>query len=1714
MAEPQTSPKPKPGDREDRWQAFFRSLEPAQPSEPKQPPGRASEDRWRVFFDSLDEPTPKPTQKRETQTPFHPQPDWRDTRPSGLGSAVRSFGRSYLHGVGSVPKYVGIAAKALGEERPLEELATHRLGSAIQQFGEEYFPRDRRVEESFWKHTLPGAFGSAAAFLTGGVAGKVLKLGTLGATAISGITGVAMESSNQYEEAKSAGASDDDAMNAWLWGHPIGAIEAVPIARAFRRFDRVTGGGLRAVLASGFKGTAEEAVQEAVQQVGSNIVAQQIYDPDRPLMGGIGESAAAGGIVGAATNMALTAAGLTTRRGRALGLRQKVAQLEKQLAKFDRMEATSQRPATPANQVEWTPREEIEVRLDDMQPRYGSGKYRTVPSHVETIQRSMEKSGYKTEFPLRVWEDPTTGRMVLLEGHHRLEAAEGAGLDQVPVRRVTGGYEEAAAAARRSNSQNAQLTPIEEARAFALEIKEGKSASQIGEDYGGLKVSHVNNRLKLNSLSPHLQDLVQQGVLDVPLAEVLGQKSNQHGLPPATQEEIFAKVISEQDLTKMELGILIDTIAPEATKQLTMGLGFEIDQGTVDPLKEIVAKFRKRTRERNNLNRIRRYIRQKEKAGEKISQGKREVLEEATAEIARLDKEIGDLQRSIGRGPKPTTGGVVAQIESDRAKLRMSESEDVTEREQPVDPVASTQSTATVKKALEPPETVRRSEIVSRLSESLQVPIRVGRFRQRALGIYKIQPRQGTGTVRVVRSAAAFDMGTISHEVGHHLNLLWWPKYTKQGKALLDTKQFLELKDEFPFLLQGLNLDAYPPSALPQEAWAEFIRHYLEDPALIQERAPRFYAMMESKLDENPDIRDVLYQFRTDLQRYNDQPATRKILSRVSQQGPPKPTNRWESLKTGLLDNLNPLKKAVESMGDVPTEQNSYELARLLAGWSGKADHFLEYGTFNFRGQQIAGEALTQILDPVRDNLDNFTAYLLARRAIEKSSQGIDTGIPVKMARESLNETDSPEFEQTAQRLYRYQSALLQYLEQAGVLSAEVRERVEELNEDYVPFYRVMQDDPGSLGQRGKTMANLWSPIKRMKGSHRDIVNPLESIVKNTYAFIHLAERNAVSQALVRQARNTEGAGWIVEEVPPEIRPTRFKLLEIQKQLKNLGVELTDEQLSAAAVVFSPSAFASPRDNIIRVLEGGEARFYQVHPDVYRTLMALDEEQANFVLRVLAAPARLLRLGATALGPEFAIRNPIRDTLQAALQSDVGVVPFLDTARGLFHVLKRDGLYQEWMRSGGPMAALVSLDRANLQSNLKDLTSSKVSWVMRHPIDAMRLFSEATEAATRVGVFAKAKAAGMTPAAAALESREATIDFAKKGQYGKNINMVVAFWNAGIQGTNKFIQVHKENPRRAATLGAAITAISLMNYALNRDDPDWQEVPNWQKDFFWLFPVKYTPLAAVMDQLPEWLQTKWIRIPKPFLWGMLYGSTMERAAGWLDQRDSSAFDDLAANLLQASTPGILPTAFIPPLEHWANRSFFTGRVLVPEYMAGISAKYQERPYTSEWAKTTSQALDRMGIPISPIHLDNYLYGYTAGAGRALSDISNMALRRGDAARTMADVPFLRAFAVRFPSSANKSVQDFYDEMGRLEQKKRTINSLRKRREPIPPADRMTSKESGRLARLRRFNKRLRQFNRQIRTTYRSSGLSPEEKRKRIDKLYLRITKLSQKALRR
>jgi hypothetical protein len=76
-------------------------------------------------------------------------------------------------------------------------------------------------------------------------------------------------------------------------------------------------------------------------------------------------------------------------------------------------------------------------------------------------------------------------------------------------------------------------------------------------------------------------------------------------------------------------------------------------------------------------------------------------------------------------------------------------------------------------------------------------------------------------------------------------------------------------------------------------------------------------------------------------------------------------------------------------------------------------------------------------------------------------------------------------------------------------------------------------------------------------------------------------------------------------------------------------------------------------------MEDGKKVKYEVPPEVYKTLMNLDKESSNTLIKILQKPAATLRAGAT-LTPEFSLRNPLRDVPNAFVVSKSGFNPVVD----------------------------------------------------------------------------------------------------------------------------------------------------------------------------------------------------------------------------------------------------------------------------------------------------------------------------------------------------------------------------------------------------------------------------------------------------------------------
>ncbi len=733
--------------------------------------------------------------------------------------------------------------------------------------------------------------------------------------------------------------------------------------------------------------------------------------------------------------------------------------------------------------------------------------------------------------------------------------------------------------------------------------------------------------------------------------------------------------------------------------------------------------------------------------------------------------------------------------------------------------------------------------------------------------------------------------------------------------------------------------------------------------------------------------------------------------------------NRFQSIE-------NTVQKAKDLGADILPGENPTLRARGYLGIGQKVKTVLENNTYKITPEgkiEITGEGLKPILDsydqqsPIKGREvreKDLNDYLIARRTIEDlqrpksefTTENIATPEQVKTAQDTLDNLNQKygsnisHLDQTATRLYDYQKRVLNLLVDSGNMSQEQYDTILTKNPNYVPFDRVIENaDTSGTPVSKNRFTGARSPIKRIKGSELEIHNPIESMIKNTYRIMDIAERNTVAK----------GVADLSKVLPEDISPVKVKMQPI-----NIG-KFTEGEPN---VIFRPSQF-KPKGNVIEYFENGKRGYIEVSDNLYQAMSGLNETSSGLLTKIMSKPAQWLRTGAT-ITPEFMVRNPIRDQWTAFMQTKLGFKPFIDTTGAIADIMGKSEAYNDWLRSGGAYSGFVETSRGKLKGILKDLQGKPNLLKNLNIITKAGDISQLFEQATRLGVYKAGIKKGLTPVEAGFESREATVDFARRGAKTKDMNAVIAFFNAGIQGSDKSIRTAMADPAGFAVKGiASITIPSVISYLLNKDDEGYKELPKWEKDLFWIFKVKDT----------------YVRIHKPFLYGQVFGSMPERFLEYLNTEDPKALEGFGKSLYDAMSPvsgdpasGLLATGVKPIIENATNWNFFRQAPIVPEGKQRLMPSEQYGRYTSETAKAAGEILN-----YSPAKIENLIQGWFGGSGRYALETGDIGVKAIDKLTgnlimperpmELADVPLVKGFITRPPlGSQSESVKKFYD----------------------------------------------------------------------------------------
>jgi hypothetical protein len=724
-------------------------------------------------------------------------------------------------------------------------------------------------------------------------------------------------------------------------------------------------------------------------------------------------------------------------------------------------------------------------------------------------------------------------------------------------------------------------------------------------------------------------------------------------------------------------------------------------------------------------------------------------------------------------------------------------------------------------------------------------------------------------------------------------------------------------------------------------------------------------------------LEDIISQGRNQIGGRVDEPKTSFKQS-------------MDNLYTQWVDRFNPIVQASQKAkgtlklkgATLRPEYDPEYLVRRLTGAGGIADN-----QFKTQLEPIIKQVETAGIPKL-----DLDTYLANKRMAGFGQVGRDIyGVDPQKSGQIVNalETKYPNIGQFADQLYGYQNKGFQEMVDAGFISPENAKIIQGQNPDYAPLKRVMDEVNDYLGVPTRKTMQGSQPITKIKGSTRQIESPLESIIGNTFSQRAAIEKNRVAKAIVG--------------------------------LQNIAGDMGFTKVPKSDL------------DTITVWNNGQKEYWNVGKDIADVAKGVNEEQMNLVLKVLQAPAALLRQGATGRNPEFMIPNIVRDQLDAGITSKYGYIPFVDYVSGLKSMVANDDIYQKWANSGakidlgemsGKKSIQASFDTANKKKGLFSFLGGT--------LDTMGKYSEVP---TRVGLFKKAYKKTGNDLIAALESRDATVDFARMGSKMKVANSIIPFLNVGVQGFDKLIRSVKSNPAKVlfnATLYGSVPAIATTVYNLTNHPKEYAEIPQYEKDSNFIL-VKGRNQNGTVDYLtfPKGNVLPTITNPVQSFVDYLYGNNQQSFKEMALQTISSTLpvigDGQSFNEIALKTVGSnIPQLFKPAAENILNKSFYKydpkkeqTKDIVPFYL-------QDEPAYKQTYKFTPQMYQKIGalLNVSPLKVQNIMDGYLAGYSKIPAQIIESATKasKGEEISPNEKTILRRFIKQTYPTSGTKKVE--------------------------------------------------------------------------------------------
>ena len=704
---------------------------------------------------------------------------------------------------------------------------------------------------------------------------------------------------------------------------------------------------------------------------------------------------------------------------------------------------------------------------------------------------------------------------------------------------------------------------------------------------------------------------------------------------------------------------------------------------------------------------------------------------------------------------------------------------------------------------------------------------------------------------------------------------------------------------------------------------------------------------------------------------YVNELANEQKLARKGEQ--PTFRERWQDFKADMrekfVDRFAPIEDKIKNQSEQLEMRNA--LDRTLRA-DGISEAFIRDNNFD--------KLITSFKN--KKELQTFEQALIAKHALELESNGIETGRDLARDKALIKATDK-RFAKEFNQVREYSDKVLQQTVDYGLISQDTANYLKKKYPDYIPFDRIFSDKEINTQMKhgvgvGEASLSTQSIIQRIEGSSRLIDSPLNALITKTQDMVRQGERNKTAELLASYAKDPKNP---------------FQLRELKA---------------------GESADGRPT---ISYLDNGTKRTFLAAPEVAKAAKNMNREQMNIVLRALATPARVLRMGATTVNAGFTMANVVKDFVGATINSKSGISSMnpktLAEAIGAgFH--HKGDLYLEMQREGVVGNSYEILRNAS-ELNLNEIRSHKnlATRALHNLKSPLRTLENTIGRSEDIGraiqyvankKYAKRKGMSESEAVkfAADQARWNSTNFARSGTYGKTINAVVPYSNANIQGQRITLRRMKENPARyTAKITMGIVAPTIAVLAWNYADEDrkkvMENIPEYVKENN---VVVVSPNAKYNKEQNKWEGVYLVPVPPQFSplhrqLNNMVASTMADKKFDMVKAGGDAVEQITTvnpTELRRTGAQYIPQAAKPLVELFANKNLFTGQEIVPEAMKNLEQKDQ-------WDNSTSLTARKVGelTGLSPKQIDNAFRTSTAGGGQNLLHGTDFAIAKATGA---------------------------------------------------------------------------------------------------------------------